>query len=61
MGDLLEMKKVMFISSTGGHLTQLLQLKELFKENDKEKGRLAGSIKEKDEKDETSKEENKEN
>ena len=26
------MKKVMFISSTGGHLTQLLQLKELFKE-----------------------------
>lgn len=32
MGDLLEMKKVMFISSTGGHLTQLLQLKELFKE-----------------------------
>ena len=34
MGDLLEMKKVMFISSTGGHLTQLLQLKELFKENE---------------------------
>lgn len=32
MGDLLEMKKVMFISSTGGHLTQLLQLNELFKE-----------------------------
>lgn len=28
------MKKVMFISSTGGHLTQLLQLKELFKENE---------------------------
>ena len=26
------MKKIMFISSTGGHLTQLLQLKELFKE-----------------------------
>lgn len=26
------MKKVMFISSTGGHLTQLLQLKELFRE-----------------------------
>ena len=26
------MKKVMFISSKGGHLTQLLQLKELFKE-----------------------------
>ena len=28
------MKKIMFISSTGGHLTQLLQLKELFKKND---------------------------
>lgn len=27
-----ENKKVMFISSVGGHLTQLLQLKELFKE-----------------------------
>lgn len=38
-----------------------MDVEELFKENDKEKGRLAGSIKEKDEKDETSKEENKEN
>ena len=38
-----------------------MDVEELFKENDKEKGRLAGSIKEKDEKDETSKEENEEN
>lgn len=28
------MKKVMFISSVGGHLTQLLELKKLFKEYD---------------------------
>lgn len=28
------MKRVMFISSTGGHLTELLQLKELFNEYD---------------------------
>ena len=28
------MKKVMFISSVGGHLTQLLELKNLFKEYD---------------------------
>lgn len=28
------MKKVMFISSTGGHLSELLQLKPLFKEYD---------------------------
>lgn len=28
------MKKVLFIASTGGHLNELLQLKELFKETD---------------------------
>lgn len=28
------MKKVLFISSTGGHLTELMQLKELFKQYD---------------------------
>lgn len=28
------MKKVMFISSTGGHLSEMLQLKELFKKYD---------------------------
>ena len=28
------MKKVMFISSTGGHLSELLQLEPLFKEYD---------------------------
>ena len=28
------MKKVMFISSVGGHLTQMLELKSLFKEYD---------------------------
>ena len=28
------MKKVMFISSTGGHLTELLNLKKMFKKYD---------------------------
>jgi UDP-N-acetylglucosamine:LPS N-acetylglucosamine transferase len=28
------MKKVLFISSTGGHLTELLQLKDMFKKYD---------------------------
>ena len=38
-----------------------MDVEELFKENDKEKGRLAGSIKEKDEKDEPTEEEREEN
>ena len=29
-----KMKKVLFISSTGGHLTELLKLKKLFKKYD---------------------------
>ena len=28
------MKKVLFISSTGGHLTELLELKKMFKKYD---------------------------
>lgn len=34
MGEILLMKKVMFISSVGGHLTQLLELKSMFKSYD---------------------------
>ncbi len=33
-GQMKKQKKVLFISSLGGHLTQLLQLKPLFKEYD---------------------------
>ena len=34
MGDKMKKKKVLFIASTGGHLTELMQLKPLFKEYD---------------------------
>ena len=32
VGDIMKKKRVLFISSTGGHLTELLKLEKCFKE-----------------------------